>query len=128
MVYELPEELPGGGPRTPRKAGAGPTDLGSAIGFLILQSMLSVGLSVAGLFLLFGIDSCGAARCNYPMLEVALYLIPATAVASFIASVLGVIFRQRRRLSTWWIPAIGCVPAILAFVIATQLIDRGINP
>ena len=92
---------------------------------LLLVLFLAVG-AVLSFFVLveqLAMDRCGGApgECDYELLNTTTVLVPGVVALSFLLTVVALV-RPNTSRRICWIPAIGTVAAVLAFLLASGLV------
>jgi uncharacterized BrkB/YihY/UPF0761 family membrane protein len=117
-----PFDRPAARTRPARRLSAG-EDRVTAI--LLLVLFLAVG-AVLSFFVLvehLAVDRCGGApgECDYGLLNTTTVLVPGVVVLTLLVTVIALV-RPNTSRRIWWIPAIGTVAAVLAFLLASGLV------
>lgn len=108
--------------RPARRLSAG-EDRFTAILLLVFLLVLGVVLTFFVLVEHLAVDRCGGApgECDYGLLNTTTVLVPGVVVLTFLVTVVALV-RPNTSRRIWWIPAIGTVAAVLAFLLASGLV------
>ena len=95
----------------------------TAILLLVLLLVLGGVLSFFVLVEHLAADRCGGApgECDYELLSTTTVLVPGVVAVTVLLTVVALVRRGRSR-RIWWIPAIGVIGAVLAFLLASFLV------
>jgi len=95
----------------------------TAILLLVLLLVLGVVLSFFVLIEHLAVDRCGGApgECDYGLLNATTVFVPGVVALTFLVTVIALV-RPNTSRRIWWIPAIGSVVAVLAFLLASGLV------
>ncbi|MCJ1686766.1 hypothetical protein [Rathayibacter sp. VKM Ac-2927] len=110
-------------PPPPRRRLSARADRATALLLLVLLLVLGVVLSFFVLIEHLAADRCGGApgECDYGLLNTTTVLVPGAVALTFLVTVVALV-RPNRSRRIWWIPAIGTVAAVLAFLLASGLV------
>ncbi|MCJ1701464.1 hypothetical protein MT356_17285 [Rathayibacter festucae] len=117
-----PFERPATRRRPARRLSAG-EDRVTAILLLVFLLVLGVVLTFFVLVEHLAVDRCGGApgECDYGLLNTTTVLVPGVVVLTLLVTVIALV-RPNTSRRIWWIPAIGTVAAVLAFLLASGLV------
>lgn len=110
-------------PPPPRRRLSARADRATAILLLVLLLVLGVVLSFFVLVEHLAADRCGGApgECDYELLNATTVFVPGAVALTFLVTVIALVRRSASR-RIWWIPAIGLIGAVLAFLLASLLV------
>ncbi|MGO4299515.1 hypothetical protein [Leifsonia sp. RAF41] len=127
MSYDLDDDF---GPtldgHPPTRGGAG--DLAASIGLLVVALLVGATLSFAVLIEQMKVAACSVdlTGCDFTLIGISTWLVPAATAATLTASWIALAHRRRTGAYTWWVPLLGFVGEVIAFAIASSLIDVAI--
>ncbi|TDX77542.1 hypothetical protein EDF35_3057 [Rathayibacter sp. PhB151] len=109
--------------RRPKRRLSAGEDRVTAILLLVLLLILGGVLSFFVLVEQLAMDRCGGApgECDYELLSTTTVLVPGVVALTFLVTVVALV-RPNTSRRIWWIPAIGTVAAVLAFLLASGLV------
>lgn len=95
---------------------------------LVLVGWTVIGVLVIGGALLgFAGDSCGEISCSFTQIGIGIIVaVFAPVIVFLIATVLAIVALVRRKLA-WWIPLVGVVLAILAWVAGFLMVSTAVD-
>ena len=85
---------------------------------LLLQAVVSAGVGYWVFMQTFRIAGCGSS-CNFAVAEGAWHAQILVSVATFIASIVAILWSWYRGRESWWMVAIGVVPIFVTGLVAT---------
>lgn len=114
----VPEQRSGGG------------DLAATITLLVLMTMMGLLLSFIVVLEQMGVTGCSAApaSCNYTLIGITTWITPIALALGLAGTIAGLVIRARTGRRSWWIPLLGLVLVILAFVVASLLVFQATHP
>ena len=74
------------------------------------------------------VAACSAdpSACDFALVGLSTWVVPAATIIALVASSVALARRGRTGAHTWWIPLVGIVLEVIAFIIAIALIDVAI--
>lgn len=95
---------------------------------LVVSGLVAAALAFAGLFLVFGTDSCGASiECDLDRFTTGWVLSMAIPIVGFIATLVATIVRLVQKKTAFWVPLAGTGAFVLGFVAAVAFAFSGLG-
>jgi len=115
-----------------RSISAVPERRGGSAGDLIATIVLLIALVVAGVALSFtvlleqmSVARCGASPgCDFALLGLTTWIVPVVVLIGVAATAAGLAARAKTTFVSWWIPLVALALTVIAFVVASGLVDR----
>jgi uncharacterized membrane protein len=104
-------------------------DLAATIGLLIVAILVGLVLSFVLVLQLMGVDACSGrpGGCDFNLLGATTYITPAALLLAIAGTTVGLVVRAKTAMRAWWIPLLGLVLILIAFVVASDLVNIGLN-
>lgn len=111
-----------------RRSGGG--DLAATITLLVLMTLTGLLLSFIVVLEQMGVAGCSAApaACNYTLIGITTWITPVALALGLAGTIAGLVTRARTGRRSWWIPLLGIVIVIVAFVVASLLVFQATHP
>jgi hypothetical protein len=93
---------------------SGHNDLAATIGLLSVSILVGLVLSFLVVLQLMGVDAT-------------IYITPGAVVLVIAVTAVGLVARAKASMRSWWIPMLGLVVIVLAFVVASELVKVGLG-
>ncbi|AJM78106.1 DUF1129 family protein [Rathayibacter toxicus] len=96
---------------------------------LVLLVVCGAVLFVILLVELTGIAACSGnlGSCDFTLLGVTTWIIPSVVGVFIVLTLLSLVTGRKSSRSRWWIPVLGIVTSLVAFVIASALVSLAIH-
>jgi hypothetical protein len=104
-------------------------DLAATIGLLSVSILVGLVLSFLVVLQLMGVDACSSrpGECDFALLGATTYITPGAIVLVVAATAVGLVVRAKSSLRSWWIPMLGLIVIVVAFVVASELVKVGLS-
>lgn len=100
----------------------------AAVILLVVSGVIAAALAFAGLFLIFGTDSCGASiECDLDRFTTGWLLSMAIPIIGFLATLIVTIIRLARKQTAFWIPLAGTAAFVVGFTAAVAFAFSGLG-
>jgi uncharacterized membrane protein len=108
---------------------SGHNDLAATIGLLSVSILVGLVLYFLVVLQLMGVDACSgrAGSCDFALLGATIYITPGAVVLVIAVTAVGLVARAKASMRSWWIPMLGLVVIVLAFVVASELVKVGLG-
>ena len=108
---------------------AGPEDRAATIALTVILGLVSAVLAFGVLLQQSGVAACSGspAVCDYTLLAITTWITPLTGLAALALSVVALARRARSGRRTWWVPVVGMLVVLAAFMIASLLVGSALQ-
>jgi uncharacterized BrkB/YihY/UPF0761 family membrane protein len=114
-------------PERPQRPARRGWDLALTIVLLVLLPLVAIAGSYAGFFLAFASDACGAARCDFGVMNFGLWFAVIAPWVVLLLTVVAAIVRLVRHRVTFWVPLVGAVLITATWFVAAAIVSAGVS-
>ncbi|MFF9563836.1 DUF6264 family protein [Leifsonia sp. NPDC014704] len=113
-----------------RQQRSGGVDLSATITLLVLMTLMGLLLSFTVVLEQMGVAGCSAApaACDYALIGITTWITPVALALGLAGTIAGLVARARTGRRSWWVPLVGLVIVIVAFVVASLLVFQATHP